>query len=111
ARSRTVRERLRREVKSNIALRVEDTERAGVFKVSGRGELHLAILIETMRRESYELCVSQPRVILGKGAKRRDPGAVRGRRDRSRRAIRRRRDRGAGEAAGPDGPHGAVGAG
>jgi GTP-binding protein len=61
--SRLLRERLWREVKSNIALRVEDTEDAGVFKVSGRGELHLSILIETMRREGYELCVSQPRVI------------------------------------------------
>jgi GTP-binding protein len=62
--SRNLRERLYREIKSNIALKVEDTEQAGIFKVSGRGELHLSILIETMRREGYELCVSQPRVIL-----------------------------------------------
>ena len=62
--SRNIRERLQREVKSNIALKVEDTEDAGVFQVSGRGELHLSILIETMRREGFELCVSQPRVIL-----------------------------------------------
>jgi GTP-binding protein len=62
--SRNLRERLFREVKSNIALRVEETDRAGVFKVSGRGELHLSILIETMRREGFELCVSQPQVIL-----------------------------------------------
>jgi GTP-binding protein len=61
--SRNLRDRLQREIKSNIALRVEETETAGVFRVSGRGELHLAILIETMRREGYELCVSQPRVI------------------------------------------------
>ena len=46
-----------RELKSNVALRVEDTADAGVFKVSGRGELHLSVLIETMRREGYELCV------------------------------------------------------
>jgi GTP-binding protein len=62
--SRNIRERLYREVKSNIALKVEDTDDAGVFQVSGRGELHLSILIETMRREGFELCVSQPRVIL-----------------------------------------------
>jgi GTP-binding protein len=65
--SRNLRDRLFREVKSNVALRVEDTEQAGVFEVSGRGELHLAILIETMRREGFELCVSQPRVILKTG--------------------------------------------
>jgi GTP-binding protein len=65
--SRNLRERLFREIKSNVALRVEETEDAGVFKVSGRGELHLSVLIETMRREGYELCVSQPRVILQTG--------------------------------------------
>ena len=63
--SRNLRERLDREIKSNVALRVEETEEAGVFKVSGRGELHLSVLIETMRREGYEVCVSQPQVILG----------------------------------------------
>ncbi|MGE0549982.1 MAG: translational GTPase TypA [Kofleriaceae bacterium] len=62
--SRNLRERLEREIKSNVALRVEETDDAGVFKVSGRGELHLSVLIETMRREGYELCVSQPQVIL-----------------------------------------------
>jgi GTP-binding protein len=62
--SRNLAERLHRELKSNVALRVEDTADAGVFRVSGRGELHLTVLIETMRREGYELCVSQPRVIL-----------------------------------------------
>jgi len=65
--SRNLRERLFREIKSNVALRVEETDDAGVFKVSGRGELHLSVLIETMRREGYELCVSQPRVILQAG--------------------------------------------
>jgi GTP-binding protein len=65
--SRNLRDRLLREIKSNVALRVEDTADAGIFKVSGRGELHLSILIETMRREGYELCVSQPRVILKQG--------------------------------------------
>jgi GTP-binding protein len=61
--SRNLRERLMREIKSNVALRVEETADAGVFKVSGRGELHLSVLIETMRREGYEMCVSQPVVI------------------------------------------------
>jgi GTP-binding protein len=65
--SRNLRERLFREVKSNVALRVEETGTAGTFEVSGRGELHLAILIEIMRREGFELCVSQPRVILKTG--------------------------------------------
>jgi GTP-binding protein len=65
--SRNLRERLAREIKSNVALRVEETEDAAVLKVSGRGELHLSVLIETMRREGYELCVSQPRVILETG--------------------------------------------
>src|SRR5580704_15706539 len=62
--SRNLRERLEREIKSNVALRVAETADAGVFKVSGRGELHLSVLIEIMRREGYELCVSQPQVIL-----------------------------------------------
>jgi GTP-binding protein len=62
--SRQIRERLDREVIHNIALRVEETSSADRFKVSGRGELHLGILIETMRREGYELSVSTPQVIL-----------------------------------------------
>ncbi len=65
--SRNLRERLMREIKSNVALKVEDTADAGTFKVSGRGELHLSVLIETMRREGYELCVSQPTVITKQG--------------------------------------------
>jgi GTP-binding protein len=62
--SRQLGERLQRELESNIALRVEDGERAGQFTVSGRGELHLAILIETMRREGYEFSVGRPEVIF-----------------------------------------------
>lgn len=62
--SRQIRERLYRECLHNVALRVEDTEDPDKFKVSGRGELHLSILIETMRREGYELAVSRPEVIL-----------------------------------------------
>ncbi|MCG0240085.1 MAG: translational GTPase TypA [Firmicutes bacterium] len=62
--SRHLRARLFRELERNVALRVEETEDPDVFQVSGRGELHLAILIETMRREGYELAVSKPQVIL-----------------------------------------------
>ena len=62
--SRQIRERLQRELKSNVALRVDDTSNPDRFKVSGRGQLHLSILIETMRREGYELAVSRPQVIL-----------------------------------------------
>jgi len=62
--SRQLRERLIRETMSNVALRVEDTEDPDVFRVSGRGELHLTILLENMRREGYELAVSRPRVLM-----------------------------------------------
>jgi GTP-binding protein len=62
--SRNIRERLQRELMSNVALRVQDTEDADVFLVSGRGELHLTILLENMRREGYELAVSRPRVVF-----------------------------------------------
>ncbi|MEY4769041.1 MAG: translational GTPase TypA [Pseudomonadota bacterium] len=62
--SRQIRERLEKELQHNVALRVEDTGEADKFKVSGRGELHLAILIENMRREGFELGVSRPEVIL-----------------------------------------------
>ena len=62
--SRQIRERLEKELIHNVALRVEDTEDPDRFRVSGRGELHLSVLIETMRREGYELGVSRPEVIL-----------------------------------------------
>ncbi len=61
--SRMLRERLQKELETNVALRVTDTESPDTFLVAGRGELHLAILIETMRREGYELEVSQPEVV------------------------------------------------
>ena len=61
--SRQLRERLDRELETNLSLRVEPTEQADVFAVSGRGELHLSILIETMRREGFEFQVSRPEVI------------------------------------------------
>jgi GTP-binding protein len=62
--SRQIRDRLMRELMHNVAMRVEDTEDSDKFRVSGRGELHLSILIETMRREGYELAVSRPEVIV-----------------------------------------------
>ena len=62
--SRQIRERLARELESNVALRVDETGDADIFRVSGRGELHLTILIENMRREGYELAVSRPQVLL-----------------------------------------------
>jgi GTP-binding protein len=65
--SRQLRERLYRELERNVALRVEDTEQTDTFSVAGRGELHLTILMETMRREGYEFQVSRPRVIEKRG--------------------------------------------
>ncbi len=62
--SRQIRDRLDLELQSNVALRVKDTDEDGVFEVSGRGELHLTILLENMRREGYELAVSKPRVVF-----------------------------------------------
>ena len=62
--SRQIRDRLTRELQSNVALKVKDTDEDGIFEVSGRGELHLTILLENMRREGYELAVSRPRVVL-----------------------------------------------
>lgn len=64
--SRHLRERLNKELEVNVGLRVEDTDSTDSFKVSGRGELHLSILIENMRREGYELAVSKPEVIMRK---------------------------------------------
>ena len=65
--TRQVRDRLMKELERNVALRVEETDEADTFTVSGRGELHLSILMETMRREGYEFQVSRPRVIEKKG--------------------------------------------
>ncbi|MED5621658.1 translational GTPase TypA [Ideonella sp. BN130291] len=62
--SRQIRDRLDRELQSNVALKVKETDEDGVFEVSGRGELHLTILLENMRREGYELAVSKPRVVF-----------------------------------------------
>ena len=62
--SRQIRDRLFRETRSNVSLRVEETDTQDTFKVSGRGELHLTILIETMRREGYEFSISRPEVLV-----------------------------------------------
>jgi GTP-binding protein len=62
--SRQIWDRLQKELQSNVALRVKETDEDGVFEVSGRGELHLTILLENMRREGYELAVSKPRVVF-----------------------------------------------
>ena len=62
--SRQIWDRLQKELRSNVALRVKETNEDGIFEVSGRGELHLTILLEEMRREGYELAVSKPRVVF-----------------------------------------------
>ena len=64
--SRVVGERLKREMRTNISIKVEDTDRAGTFNVSARGAMQIAVLVETMRRENYEVCVSRPKVIMRK---------------------------------------------
>lgn len=61
--SRHIRDRLFKELERNVSLRVKETETPDSFEVSGRGELHLSVLIETMRREGFELLVSRPKVI------------------------------------------------
>ena len=62
--SRQIWDRLQKELQSNVALRVKETDEDGIFEVMGRGELHLTILLENMRREGYELAVSKPRVVF-----------------------------------------------
>jgi GTP-binding protein len=64
--SRNIRDRLQKELRTNVSIRVEDTESPETFKVVGRGELALSILIENMRRENFELCVSKPEVVVKK---------------------------------------------
>lgn len=72
--SRQIRDRLERELQTNVALRVRDTDEDGIYEVSGRGELHLTILLENMRREGYEMAVSRPRVVFrGEGDNKLEP--------------------------------------
>jgi GTP-binding protein len=66
--ARHLRERLLRETRGNVSLQVNDTETAGVFEINARGEMQIAILVEQMRREGYELMVSRPEVIFGRAA-------------------------------------------
>ena len=98
--SRQIRERLMRELESNVALRVEDTDDADVFRVSGRGELHLTILIENMRREGYELAVGKP-AGAHQDHRRRGARALRGAHRRHRRRPPGRRHGSARAAARP----------
>jgi GTP-binding protein len=75
--SRHVRERLEKELEKNLAMRLEETNSADSFMVFGRGVLHLSILIETMRREGYELQIGQPKVIVRQWtAKKRTDGRI-----------------------------------
>ncbi|MDE0836234.1 MAG: translational GTPase TypA [Akkermansiaceae bacterium] len=67
--SRAIRERLMHEVKTNVSLHVEDTEQAGIFNVSARGAMQIAVLVEQMRREGFEVCVSRPTVIYRRDEK------------------------------------------
>ena len=62
--TRQIRDRLMKEIRTNVAMRVEETDSADVYKISGRGELHIGILLETMRREGFEMAVSRPSVII-----------------------------------------------
>ena len=72
--SRQLWDRLQKELQANVALRVRDTDEEGIYEVSGRGELHLTILLENMRREGYELAVSKPRVVFKEvGGERHEP--------------------------------------
>ena len=89
--SRMIRDRLFKEAEGNVTLKIEEAADKDSFYVSGRGELQLAILIETMRREGFEIAVSRPRVVLSKDEDGERPRADRGGRDRRRRGVFRRR--------------------
>ena len=75
--SRVIRERLLREAEGNVALRISESTEKDSMEVAGRGELQLGILIETMRREGFELSVSRPKVLLDRDPERRTAGADR----------------------------------
>jgi GTP-binding protein len=86
--SRQLRDRLLRELKTNVSIYIEDSDKAGVFNVKARGAMQVAVLVETMRREGFELLVSRPTVIEKK-VERHPPGALRDRLDRGSRRVRR----------------------
>ena len=98
--SRNLRDRLFKEIKSNVALRVEETASPDTFDVLGRGELHLTVLIETMRREGYELMVSQPQVIFKTARTARRSSRTKRSSSISTRRTRARSSRSSGGAAG-----------
>jgi GTP-binding protein len=108
--SRQIWDRLQKELQSNVALKVKESGEDGIFEVSGRGELHLTILLENMRREGYELAVGKPRVVFHEvdGEK---PRADRAGHGGHRRPAPGRRDAGAGRAQGRARQHGADGRG
>ena len=93
--SRMIRDRLFREAESNVAIKVTESADKDSFEVAGRGELQLGVLIETMRREGFELGISRPRVLFGEDENGKQHRALRDRGDRRRRRIfghRRRED-------------------
>ena len=100
--SRNIKDRLEKELLTNVSIRVEPTDSADSFKVLGRGELQLAILIETMRREGFELAISNPEVITHDRG-RRAQGAARALHPRPARGLHGRRPREDGPAQGQDG--------
>ena len=103
--ARQVKSRLDQELIGNVSLRVNDTERPEVWEVQGRGELQLAILVEIMRREGFELTVGQPQVLTREiDGKIHEPRRAHD--DRRARGLRRRRHAAARAAQGPDGAHG-----
>jgi hypothetical protein len=107
--SRVIRDRLLKEAEGNVALKIEEAEDKDSFYVSGRGELQLAVLIETMRREGFELAVSRPRVVMHKDENGRTAGADRRSRHRRRRGAFRRRRAEDVRAQGRDGRDASVG--
>ena len=104
--SRQLRERLYRELKTNVSIKVEDTDKAGVFNVKARGAMQVAVLVDTMRREGFELLVSRPTVIREGRRTASGPGALRDPLDRGARRVRRLDHAEPGEPEGPPHQHG-----
>ena len=91
--SRVIRDRLEREAEGNVAIRLTESQEKDAFEVAGRGELQLGVLIETMRREGFELSISRPRVLFRDGPNGREEPYETGRHRRRRRALRARSSR------------------
>ena len=107
--SRVIRDRLIREAEGNVAIHVTESDDKDAFEVAGRGELQLGVLIETMRREGFELAISRPRVLFQTDDTGERAGADRRNADRRRRGIFRHRRREDGRAQGRDARHAPVG--